>query len=180
MALSANTPRDYELGDRNEFGVTASTKIYEGSAVSMNPATGFARKITAGDIFLGFAEGPADNTSGADGAIRVRVRDTGKVVLSISAAAITDIGKAVFASDDNTFTFTQGTNVYIGRVIRWISTGVVLVAFETEFGGILTELTDSTAGVVSDTLAAGIADAPAKNAIASLAAKVNYLLRLVK
>jgi hypothetical protein len=180
MALSANTPRDYELGERNEYGVSASTKIFEGAAVGINPATGYARPIAAGDIFVGFAKGPADNSAGAAGAITVRVIDEGKVVLVVSGAAITDLGKAVYASDDNTFTLTQGTNPYIGRISRWLATGSVLVTFESEFGGVLTELTDSTGGTPSDTLATGITDAVAKNAIASLAVKVNYLLRLAK
>ena len=38
------------------------------------------------------------------------------------------------------------------------------------------ELTDSTGGTVSTTLAAGITDAVAKNAIASLNAQINALL----
>lgn len=46
----------------------------------------------------------------------------------------------------------------------------------TTISGTIPTLLDSTAGAVTTTLAAGIADAVAKNAIASLAAVVNQLV----
>lgn len=182
-ALAANTPRTYELGQRNSLPVKASTKIYEGAAVGIDASTGGARGLTAGDIFVGFAKGPADNSSGALGAVRVEVQDVGKIRLAVGSAAITDIGKPVFASDDATFTLTPTSNSYIGTITRWISTGVVMVAFDGSESLTVTALTDNSGGTAADTIAAiggTYSQAEVRNAVASLAAKVNTLIQIFK
>lgn len=130
MALTVDTPRTYELGNVNEFGVLASTKIYEGAAVG-DSGTGYVRGLVAGDAFRGFAERLADNSAVAtDGAINVRVVTNGLISLSIASLAITDVGKNVYASADGTFTLTAGSNTYIGTVYRYVSSGVGIVAFD--------------------------------------------------
>jgi TRAP-type mannitol/chloroaromatic compound transport system substrate-binding protein len=180
--LAANLARPYEQGDRNEYPVKASTKIYEGAAVGIEVATGYARGLVAGDTFVGFAEALADNSAVAtDGAINVRVIDRGKVYLPVGSLAITDLGKPVYASDNNAFTLTASTNSYIGKVVRFESTGYGIVAFDCS--GQYTELTDSSGGSASDTIAAigaSYSQAEVRNAVASLAAKVNYLIRATK
>lgn len=176
--LAANSPRTFELGDINEFPVIADDIIYEGAAVGDN-GSGYARPLEAGDPFLGFAEKKADNSGGSAGDINVRVLARGKVVLPISSLAITDRGKDVYASDDNTFTLTQGSNTRVGYVHRWVSSGYGVIAFESN-KGILTELTDSSGGTAGDTIAAveeTYTQATIANSFASLTAKVNYLLR---
>lgn len=156
MAATANIIRTYEEGVRNEFGVKASTHIFQGVAVGIEVATGYARGLVAGDLFAGFAEAEADNSATAtNGYINVRVLDSGKVELAISSLAITDIGKPVYASADNTFTLTASNNTYIGKIIRWVSTGYGIVEFEAgDKGGIITALTDNTGGTANSTLAA--------------------------
>lgn len=189
--LAANIARPFEQGNRNEFPVKASTKIYEGAAVGIDIATGYARPLVAGDPFVGFAEAKADNSAVAtNGAINVRVIDRGKVYLPVGSLAITDLGKPVYASDDNAFTLTAGSNTYIGKVARFEATGHGIVEFDAAGrGGILTALTDSSGGSATTTLAAMSAPgfltaaaplAETKDAIASLAAKVNKLIQLVK
>lgn len=131
--LAASLARAYELGDRSDFPVIASDIIYQGAAVGDN-GSGYARPLVAGDPFLGFCETDADNSAGAAGDINVHVRARGRVVLPISALAITDRGKDVYASDDNTFTLTQGSNTRIGVVQRWVSTGYGVVEFEGQAG----------------------------------------------
>lgn len=176
--LATDTPRAFEIGDRNELPVIASDTIYEGAAVGDN-GSGYARPLQAGDPFRGFAEQRADNAAGAAGDINVRVREKGKVELSISGLAITDVGKDVYASDDNTFALTQGSNTRIGYVHRWVSSGVGIVEFSTADGA-EAELTDSTGGTADDTLAdvgASFSQTTLNNNFADLAAKVNYLLR---
>jgi len=176
--LTVDTPRDYELGDINELPVIASDIIYEGAAVGDN-ASGYARPLVAGDPFRGFAERKADNSSGSAGDINVRVISKGKIKLAISSLAITDVGKDVFASDDNTFTLTQSTNTRIGYVYRWISTGYGIIAFDAN-SGIITELTDNSGGTASDTIAevpSSYTEATLANQIASLVAKINAILR---
>lgn|SRR5574343_37775 len=128
--LAANSARDYELGNINELPVIASDIIYEGAAVGDN-GSGYARPLVAGDKFKGFSESKADNSAGAAGAINVRVRAVGRVKLPIGSLVIGDLGKRVYASDDDTFTLTAGSNSEIGFVYRFVSAGVGIVEYDT-------------------------------------------------
>lgn len=128
--LSADKPRDYQLGEHEEYPVVASDIIYEGAAVGEN-GSGYARPLQAGDVFLGFALETADNSAGSAGDIRVRVRTKGRIVLPISGLAITANDRpAVYASDDDTFTLTATSNSLIGYLSRWIETGSGVVEFD--------------------------------------------------
>lgn len=182
--LSANTARTYELGDFTDLPVKDASAIYEGSAVGIVPSStgaGYARQLAAGDIFAGFAVRGCAATA-TDGSVSVTVRQKGKVVLTITSVAVTDIGKPVFASDGDTFTLTQSTNVHIGRVVRVNGTNSAVVEFDAGGGGLgkITELTDSSGGTASDTIAdvpGSYTEATLANQIASLAAKINAILR---
>jgi len=152
--LAVNAVRTYETGPINALPVIATDIIYEGAAVGDN-ASGYARPLVAGDPFRGFARRKADNSAGQAGDINVEVVTCGKVQLSIGSLAITDVGKDVYASDDATFTLTQGSNTRIGYVHRYVSSGVGIVEFFAQ-SGTLTELTDNSTGTASDTVAAGV------------------------
>lgn len=128
--LAANKPRAFELGSRNEIPVIASDIIYEGAAVGVVDATGHARPLNAADRFVGFAEAKADNSAGAAADINVRVVESGKIQLAVSGAVITDVGQPVYATDDDTFVFSPVSGVFIGFVHRFVSSGVVIVAFD--------------------------------------------------
>lgn len=146
--LAANLKRIIEIGDYQDLPVIASDIIFEGAAVGDN-GSGFARPLVAGDPFKGFADAKADNSAGAAGAISVTVLTKGLIRLPISGAAITDVDKPVYASDDNAFTLTQSTNSHIGRVVRFVSTGIVIVAFDATragLGGLIAELSAITGG----------------------------------
>lgn len=182
--LSANTAREYQLPELNDLPVAASATIYEGSAVGDN-GSGYARQLNAGDPFRGFALRKADNASGAAGDVDVHVRQKGRIVLTISALAITDVGKPVYASDGNTFTLTASTNTHVGRVIGWVQTGRGVVEFDASRGGdgAVAALTDNSGGTASDTIAAiggTYSQTEVRNAIASLAAKINAGLAMKK
>jgi predicted RecA/RadA family phage recombinase len=125
---SSDIARPIELGTINEFPVIASDIIYEGSAVGDN-GSGYARPLEAGDPFRGFAESKCDNSTGAQAAKKVRVRESGKIELTISGIAITDVGKPVYASDDDTFTLTQGSNSFVGYVYRYVKANTCIVVF---------------------------------------------------
>jgi hypothetical protein len=128
--LAADAVRAYQLGDHEDYPVIASDIIYEGAAVGEN-GSGYARPLVAGDAFLGFALRKADNSAGAAGTVKVTVRTKGRVQLPISAIAITANDRpAVYASDDNAFTLTAGSNSLIGYVSRWVETGVAIVEFD--------------------------------------------------
>jgi len=173
--------------------MVATDIIYEGAAVGIEAASGNARPLTAGDAFAGFCIQNADNATGSAGGVRVQVKTHGEVQLPVANVAATDIGKPVYASDDDTFVLTATGNSYIGKVKRFVSTGVGVVAFDVRKGGALTALTDNTGGAANDTLEA-MADlgttysdadvnavlAKIRNNFADLAAKVNALVGMNK
>jgi len=128
MALSANIIRSFGWGNITQYPVLASATIYEGSAVGLS--SGYARALTAGDIFLGFACGKVVETTAVNGGAVVRVFKAGIVDLTIASVAVTDVGKYVYASDDGTFTLTQGANTYIGRVEKYVAANTASVTFE--------------------------------------------------
>jgi hypothetical protein len=128
--LSADLPRQYLPGDQSAFPVIAADVIYEGAAVGEN-GSGYSRPLQAGDAFQGFAIETADNSGGSAGDIDVTVKTKGKIKLPISSLAITANDRAlVYASDDNTFTLTRGSNSLIGCVSRWVETGYAIVEFD--------------------------------------------------
>lgn len=130
--LTMNLPRPYQLGRLGAYPVIASDIVYEGAAVGLVTGTGHARPLAAGDRFVGFAEQQTDNSTGAAAAIVVPVIQSGKIQIPVSGAVITDVGQPVYATDDNTFTFSPVGGVYIGHVDRFISAGVVIVAFDAD------------------------------------------------
>jgi hypothetical protein len=130
--LATNTPRDYEIGERGSLPVIAADIIYEGAAVGLVVGTGHARPLTSVDVFAGFAEDKADNSLGAAAAIYVDLIKKGAVKLAVTGAVITDIGQPVYATDDNTFTFTPTSGVFIGFFSRFTAAGYGIVAFDVE------------------------------------------------
>lgn len=134
--LAANKPRAYEGGrdviEESNLPVIASDIIYEGAAVGVVDASGHGRPLVAGDRFVGFANAKADNSAGAAAAINVDLRTRGKVQLSVSGAVITDRGQPVYASDDDTFVFLPTGGSFVGRVHRFVSSGVVVVEFDVD------------------------------------------------
>lgn len=145
--LATDTPRIYELGDRNEFPVIASDIIYEGAAVGLVLASGHARPLTSVDRFVGFAEDKADNSAGAAAAVNVRVIKKGSIKLAVTGAVITDIDQPVYAQDDNTFSFLKASGVFVGFMRRFVASGYGIVEFNA---GVLK---DPHEGLLAETLA---------------------------
>lgn len=182
--LATDKPRAFELGEQNDLPVIAADIIYEGAAVGDN-GSGYARPLVAGDPFRGFAVVKADNAAGSAGDVLVKVRQKGQIELAIGSLAITDVGKAVYASDDDTFTLTATSNSYVGRVKRFVSTGVGVVEFDASKGalGSIVSLTDNSGGTAADTIAAiggTYSQTEVRNAVASLAAKINAIAQQIK
>ncbi len=144
--LAANSARDYELGDRNEFPMITTDIIYEGAAVGLVIASGHARPLTSVDKFVGFAEKKADNSAGAAAAINVRVVKKGMIKLAVTGAVITDVNQPVYATDDNAFGFLKASGVFIGFVRRFVASGYGIVEFNA---GVLA---DPFEGLVAETL----------------------------
>lgn len=128
--LATAKPRDYLLGDLQDLPMIAADIIYEGAAVGEN-GSGYFRPLVAADPFAGFAERTVDNSAGAAGAVNVRVKPRGRVILPVvGVTAVTDEGATVYASDDDTFTLTSTSNSAIGKITRYISGTTVEVYYE--------------------------------------------------
>lgn len=128
-ALTTDINRIYEhQDDKNAFPVAAEIKIYEGSLLSKS-ADGYAQPLVAGEEIAGFSLDNVDNTQGSDGEKMVNVKAQGKVSLFISGLTAADVGKKVYASDDNTFTLTETGNSTVGKVIRFEKADYGIVAF---------------------------------------------------
>lgn len=128
--LAADAVRKFEIGSIEQYPVIAADIIYQHAAVGLVDASGHAQPLAYPNRFVGFAEKRVDNAAGAAAAKDVRVISAGKIVLSVSGAVITDVGQPVYATDDDTFVFSPVSGVFIGKVDRFISSGVVLVKFD--------------------------------------------------
>lgn len=128
--LTVDSPRAYSLGDLSDYPVLTNTDILEGCAVGLQQSTGYVRKLTAGDKFLGFCTQRANNNPGASGAINVRTRVRGAMQISVSGAVIQDVSQPVYMSTDNDFSFIPTSNSFVGFVRRFISSGVVILDFD--------------------------------------------------
>lgn len=131
--LASDASVTQEIGEINEFLCVASDIFYEGAMIGDN-ASGIARPIVAGDKFLGFAESHVDNSAGAEGAKSVRVIERGKRKMALTGATIRDLKQPVYAADDGTLTFDPTGGSYVGRVHRFVSSGVVVIAFDATRG----------------------------------------------
>lgn len=126
--LAKNSPRFWELGEHNELPIIAADIVYQGAAVGDN-ASGYMRPLVSADPFRGFALEKCDNSAGSAGDLNVKLLESGKIQLSISGLAITDVGRPVYATDDDTFVLT-GIGSFIGHVTRYVSSGVGIVKFD--------------------------------------------------
>lgn len=127
--LSVDKVRDLKPGDMNNLPCINADIIYGGAAVGIVKATGMARPLTSVDQFAGFAHRNCDNLTGAAGDKYVSVVREGIVVLPVSGAVITDVGQHVWATDDDTFQLHGSGGVYIGKIVRFVSSGIVEVRF---------------------------------------------------
>lgn len=135
--LAQNKPRTYH-GQSNraaeqKLPVIANDIIYDGAAVGSVDATGHAGPLGTSSAvrFAGFASAKADNSNGgAAAAISVDLIEAGKIELPVTGAVITDLGRAVYASDDDTFAFSPVAGYFVGFIDRFVSAGVAVVEFD--------------------------------------------------
>lgn len=142
--LNADTLRTFETQeDTNALPVASKAKIFGGALVGRTE-DGYARALQAGDAAVGFAKDAVDNTDGEDGDTTVEVKARGKVSLFVSGLTVADVGKNVYASDDNTFTLTETDNSLVGKIVRFEKADYAIVAFDFLF-------TPETAGTTDNT-----------------------------
>lgn len=126
MAQTANLNVDHYIDQElRTFKVAAAKHIYKGGMIGLSSG-GYAQPLTAGDSFVGVGYEEMDNTGGADGAVSVRVYTLGDFGLTLTGAAITDVGRPVFASADDALTFTASNNSYVGIVQDYVTTNEII------------------------------------------------------
>jgi hypothetical protein len=134
MAQSADLARTYEIGVINTLPVYGTTTLYRG--VAAGEVSGYIRALVAGDPFRGFVDAYVTNVvnaltgdTGASGAKSVNLITDGLLRITLTGVAITDVGKPVYMSDDETFTLTQGTNSLVGYVYRYVAANTCVITF---------------------------------------------------
>ncbi len=132
MALTKNRDVDHYVDQElRTFQVAAAKRIFKGGNVGLS-AAGYAQPLIAGDPFVGIAYEEADNTSGAAGALTVRVYTVGDFGHTLSGATIAHLGRPVFASADDTLTFTAMGNSYVGYVQDFVTTNEIILRIDPE------------------------------------------------
>jgi hypothetical protein len=107
----------YTTEHMREYGVLAGETIYKGSYVGLSPS-GYAKAFEGGDKFIGIAYEQVDcSAETSDNQDQVRVYVRGTFSLTLASVAITDIGKAVYATDSGTLALSGNADGFIGRVI---------------------------------------------------------------
>jgi hypothetical protein len=115
-----------KLAGYTNFGAgTLPHTVYKGSLVvcDVDDTDGYFRAAgaltyAAGDVFGGMALEEVAVTSAdlADGSKKVTVARNGVIGFAKGGLAITDIGAAAYASDDDTITTTSTNNLWVGYI----------------------------------------------------------------
>ena len=133
LAANRNLVRQAQAELRG-FDVAAGEHIYRNALVGLSVA-GYLKAFEPCDLLVGVADGEADNSSGVAGDTamtagkhgRCNVWVAGEFEHALSGAAQGDGGRAVYATDDATLSFTGHPDAFVGRVMRYISSGVALI-----------------------------------------------------
>jgi hypothetical protein len=138
MALTADVPIKLLEGDFADYPMETNVKIFEGALVSIDITTGYAKPLTATatDIFAGVAYRFVDNTGGAAGLKKVKVRrgNAGSIYLEVAVTGATQatVGDPVYASDDSTYTMTAGTNKLVGKLAYFETAAICHVRLDLD------------------------------------------------
>lgn len=122
-----------KIGDvtQNGYGIVKTAEvIWEGHGVGEDVANGMMRPLAGGDIFQGHSA--ATSATGDSATVGVPLYGPEPYILevAIAGAAITDLDALVYMSDSTNYTLTAFGNSLCGRVVRFISTGIVWVQME--------------------------------------------------
>lgn len=131
-ALTANFNRTEKEGKLQSYPIFAGAKVYKNALLMLRP-DGFVAPAAAlaGASYAGMAYEEGE-TPVASGDTSVRVERVNAIEVPIAAATQADLGKEVFASDDNLVSVTDaGDEISIGIIIEVISATKVLVAQNT-------------------------------------------------
>ncbi len=109
--MAAAGPRNTisRKGDDREIGVKAATRIWQGTIVVNDAGVAAPGRTAPGLVAIGLSQETVDNTAGAAGAKRVKVRRDTAYLKNSSGDPVTaaSIGKDVFIVDDETVSATN-------------------------------------------------------------------------
>jgi hypothetical protein len=130
MALTANRDLDHYIDQElRSFKMAASAHVFKGGFVGLD-AGGYARPLVAGDPFVGIAYEEVDNSDGGDGEVSVRVYTLGDFGHALAGASQAQVGDTVYASADDTLTFTATNNSYVGFVVDVPTSGNIILRID--------------------------------------------------
>jgi len=122
-ACTADRQTVYREGVELEFPVKGATKIFAGSMVAVD-STGYAVPAgnTAGHRLLGIALEQADNLSGGNGGLVIRVRTAGVFEFGATSISQASVGATMYVVDDQTFDDVDpGQGVVCGKLMKYVS-----------------------------------------------------------
>lgn len=127
-ALTADRETTFDLDEIRSYPVSAAEIIYLGALVCTNAAgDAIAASDTAGLLFRGVATEHVDNSAGAAGALRVKVRKNGAHQFVAAGLAATNEGDKVFATDDQLVALSTTNDIMVGRLTQFVSATVAMV-----------------------------------------------------
>ena len=114
------------LGYVIDLPLGASETVYKGGFVSLDAGDKYGAPLAAGEIFVGLAleKKTSVATNGTD---TCKVLVGGMFQQAITSIAQADIGKTVYASDDQTLTLTSTSNSSVGRIVNVPAAGTAIV-----------------------------------------------------
>ena len=134
MSLTANREINrYVDQELRSYRVAGGAHVFKGALVGLNRSSGYARPLAAGDLFVGVAYEEIDATGLSSGDRSVRVFTQGDFVMAVATSTILSVGRPVFASADDTLTFSiAGGLTYVGRCIDVPADGTAIVRIATQ------------------------------------------------
>lgn len=134
MALSANItrilktpiPKLHTHSYLSESSI--SSPIYSGAICTINPATGRVHACVAGEQFVGISQEFYNNNGNCE------LWTGGEAYFDFVGASQTNVGKPVYASDDNTITLTSAGNTLIGNITGIWDNGYIVQINSLDIG----------------------------------------------
>lgn len=135
MALTANRDvQRYVDQELRSFSVAESAHIFKGAIVGFERTTGHVRPLVAGDLFAGIAYEECDNSSGAAGAVSVRLYTQGDFILPVSGISAASVGSPAYASNDTSLSVLAAPGgSSAGKVITYLADSTAIVRIEPFF-----------------------------------------------
>tara|TARA_A100001391_G_scaffold192762_1_gene167294 strand:- start:642 stop:1055 length:414 start_codon:yes stop_codon:yes gene_type:complete len=115
------------------FAPVGAAKTLPHGTMCFADSSGNAVPEAGGNQFLGVVEPRADNSGGAAGDIDVEYNRTGQFQLTGAGFAAADLGKAVYATDNNTVSKTAADNSRVGTISEVISATQVMVDLDPQY-----------------------------------------------